>query len=277
MNIKIEEDREKLKQFYETSEDYKKLLTAHNREYLKTYIDIVIKYAKPESKILDLGAGNGLSSKMISECGHNVIGTDISYFFLSDSAKFQSANLSYCVCDALDLPFRNESFDVVCSNELIEHITDAQKSLLEMVRVLKKNGILVIMGPNLCSPFWSLIDLFNIIKGKKGRYVWAETLGQALRWGWNNLILSIKKRFSKKADFIYRKPDLVKAILGGDSDSAYYASSIDIEKFLKANGMKIIKLCESSSKKGKIMARFFPRFGLYISMVSKKANNNTRR
>ncbi|MGB9595394.1 MAG: class I SAM-dependent methyltransferase [Candidatus Poribacteria bacterium] len=272
MEIKTEEQREKLKQFYETSEDYKKLLSAHNREYLKTYVDIVVKYAKPASKILDLGCGNGLSSKMINEFGYNVIGTDISHFFLVDSLKFQNESLSYCVCDVLDLPFCDESFDVVCSNELIEHITDASKSLLEMIRVLKKGGILVIMGPNLCSPFWSLIDLVNIIRGRKGRYVWAETWRQALKWGWKNFVLSIKKRFSRKANFIHREPDIDKAGLGGDSDSAYYASPIDIEKFLKANGMKIVKLCESSSKKGRIMARLFPRFGLYISMVTRKTS-----
>ena len=270
MEIKTEE-REKLKQFYETSEDYKKLLSAHNREYLKTYIDVVVKYAKPDSKILDLGAGNGLSSKMLNEYGYDVIGTDISYFFLSDSAKFQNENLNYCVCDVLDLPFINESFDVVCSNELIEHVTDAQKSLLEMIRVLKKGGILVIMGPNLCSPFWSLIDIVNMAKGKKGRYVWAETLGQAIRWGWDNFVLSMKKRLSKKVDFIQRKPDLDKAIFGGDSDSAYYASPIDIEKFLKSNDFKIISLCEALSTRGRIMGTLFPRFGLYISIVARKS------
>ncbi len=58
------------------------------------------------------------------------------------------------------------------------------------------------------------------------------------------------------ADFIHRKPDLDKAIFGGDSDSAYYASPIDIEKFLKANGMKIIRLCEAASTQGRIMGRF---------------------
>ncbi len=270
MKVNIEDNRERLKQFYETSEDYKKLLTAHNREYLKTYIDTVNNYASPASKILDLGAGNGLSSRMLNESGHNVIGTDISHFFLSDSAEFQSESLIYCVCDVLDLPFRSEAFDVVCSNELIEHVTDVSKSLLEMIRVLKKGGILIVMGPNLCSPLWSLIDLFNIVKGKKGRYMWAETWTQAIKWGWSNFILSVKKRFSSKVDFIYRKPDLDKAIFGGDSDSAYYASPIDIEKFLKANGIRIVKICESSSKKGRVMARLFPRFGLYISIIAKK-------
>lgn len=273
MNITtISEDRKKLKQFYETSSDYKKLLDAHNRKYLRAYVDIVNKYAKPNSRILDLGCGNGLSSYMLNEYGHRVIGTDISSFFLADSARMQNESLKYSVCDVLDLPFRDSSFDVVCSNELIEHVTDARKAILGMMRLLKSGGILAIVGPNLCSPFWAIADLANIARGKKGRNVWAETWRQAIKWGWGNFTLSLKKRFSKEVTFIYRRPDLEKAIDGGDSDSAYYASTIDLERFLKANNMRIIRLCESITLRGRIIGRLFPRFGPYISIIVQKVN-----
>jgi len=266
----VSEDREKLKRFYETSSDYKKLLDAHTKEYLKSYVNIINKYAKPNSMILDLGCGNGLSSYMLSEYGHRVIGTDISSFFIADSAHLQNKNLIYEVCDVLDLPFRDNSFDVVCSNELIEHVTDAQKAILEMIRILKNGGILAIMGPNLCSPFWAMVDIINIVRGKKGRHVWAENWSQALKWGWSNFVLSLIKRFSKETKFIYRKPDLDKAIAGGDSDSAYYASPIDLERFMKVNGMKIVDLSASMTFQGRILCKFFPRFGPYISIIAQK-------
>lgn len=269
-NTTVLEERQKLKRFYETSSDYKKLLDAHNKEYLRSYVDIVNKYAKPNSKVLDLGCGNGLSSYMLSEYGHQVIGTDISSFFLNDSVYLQNKNLRYGVCDVLDLPFHDKAFDVVCSNELIEHVTDAQKAILEMIRILKNGGILAIMGPNLCSPFWAMVDIINIVRGKKGRHVWAENWNQALKWGWSNFILSLNKRFSKEANFIYRTPDLDKAIDGGDSDSAYYASPIDLERFLKSNGMRIVKLSASMTFQGRIMGRLFPRFGPYISIIAVK-------
>ncbi len=269
-SIVISEDRERLRRFYETSRDYKKLLDAHNREYLQPYVDTVNKYARPGSKILDMGCGNGLSSYMLNERGHWVIGSDISSFFLVEAADLQSDRLKYQACDALELPFADGSFDVVCSNELIEHVTDAGRTLLEMMRVLKSGGILVIMGPNLCSPFWAAIDLANMITGRGGRHVWAETKLQALKWGCRNLILSAKKRLSTKVNFIYREPDLEKASQGGDSDSAYYASPIDLERFLKSHNMQIISLCESSTLRGRVLATLFPRFSLYISMVARK-------
>jgi SAM-dependent methyltransferase len=268
-------ERERLKRFYETSHDYKKLLDAHSREYLQPYVDMVIKYAGSGSKILDLGCGNGLSSCMLSEYDHWVMGSDISSFFLAEAVHIQKDNLKYQACDVLDLPFADGSFDIVCSNELIEHVTDARRAILEMIRVLRSGGILVVMGPNLCSPFWAAIDFVNMTVGRNGRHVWAETKLQALRWGCGNLLLSLKKRLSSQVKFLYREPDLKKASDGGDSDSAYYANPIDLERFLKAHDMQIISLCESSTLRGRLLARLFPRFGLYISMVARKNENRT--
>jgi SAM-dependent methyltransferase len=268
--IVVSEERERLRRFYETSSDYKKLLDAHSEEYLQPYIDTVNKYARPGSKILDAGCGNGLSAYMLSQHGHWVIGTDISSFFLAEAASLQNGRLKYQACDALDLPFADRSFDVVCSSELIEHVTDAHRTLSEMMRVLKPGGILVILGPNLCSPFWAVIDFAKMVFGRNGRHVWSETKMQALKWGWGNLVISFRKRFTSEVNFIYRKPDLEKASRGGDSDSAYYASPIDLERFLKAHDMQIASLCESSTLRGRVLAKLFPRFSLYISMVARK-------
>ena len=262
--------RKELKHFYETSAEYKGLLYAHDRNYLSTYVDIVNKHAKPGSTILDLGCGNGLSSNMLSEYGHKVIGTDISSFFLAESKYLQNSRLKYGVCDVLDLPFKDCVFDVVCSNELIEHVVDAGRAITEMIRVLKRGGILVIMGPNLCSPFWAIVDLANMFAGKNGRYLWAESKTQAIRWGYKNLLISIQKRISRKVNFIYREPNLKKAVAGGDSDSVYYSSPIDIEKFTKQYGMEIVSLSESMTLRGKVIAKLFPRFGPYISIITRK-------
>lgn len=267
----LQEDRERLRRFYETSHEYKKLLDAHNREYLKPYVDTVHKYAPAEAKILDMGCGNGLSAYMLNEYGHWVVGSDISWFFLSDFARFQSNKLKYQVCDALNLSFADNSFDVICSNELIEHITDAPGVLSEMMRVLRNDGILVITGPNLCSPVWAAMDFINMLLGKSGRETWAETKIQALKWGFKNFKLSLKKRFSSQAEFIYRRPNIEQSAKGGDSDSAYYVSPIDLEKFLMAHGMKIIKLYEPTTFRGRILSAICPRFSPFINMVAQKS------
>lgn len=48
-----------------------------------------------------------------------------------------------------DLEFENDSFDVVTSFQVIEHVYDPESMAREMLRVLKPNGILVITTPNL--------------------------------------------------------------------------------------------------------------------------------
>ena len=42
--------------------------------------------------------------------------------------------------DILDLPFENESFDIVFCNHVLEHIEDDQKAMSELYRVMKKEG-----------------------------------------------------------------------------------------------------------------------------------------
>jgi SAM-dependent methyltransferase len=47
-----------------------------------------------------------------------------------------------------DLPFRNESFDLVLMLEVIEHLPDIPHSLREIARVLKPGGIAIVTTPN---------------------------------------------------------------------------------------------------------------------------------
>ena len=51
-------------------------------------------------------------------------------------------------CDAHDLPFSNESFDVIVSLQVIEHLKKPESFFKETKRVLKKEGVLIISTPN---------------------------------------------------------------------------------------------------------------------------------
>ena len=52
-----------------------------------------------------------------------------------------------------DLPFADQSFDVVISNHVIEHMTNADKHLSEIGRVLKDGGIAYLATPNRLWPW----------------------------------------------------------------------------------------------------------------------------
>ena len=266
--------RERLRQYYETSETYKGLLAEHDEAYHQPYVELVNRYTPPSSQILELGCGNGIAAMLLHRLGHNVIGTDISALFLEEATQRQETadrngehKLEYRVCDVLELPFQDEAFDVVCSNELIEHLPDVETALSEMIRVTRKGGRIIICGPNLCSPLMPLIDLVRMIRGKPGRPFWGETKRQAFVNTVKNSFLYVKKRISPVPKFLYREPDLEGQVHGGDGDSAYYANPIDLGKYFRLRGLRIVKRCVGVGGKGKIMATCFPRISLYISMV----------
>ena len=263
--------RQRMREFYETSETYKKLLDAHDEVYLRHYVELVIRHAPPNSKILDLGCGNGISTRLLNEADFDVVGTDISPLFLKEAREWVNPKLQYHVCDVVELPFESASFDVICSNELIEHLPDVETALTEMIRVVRNGGRIVLSGPNLCSPLIPFFDWLSLMSGKSGRPVWGETKQQALKQFTRNWRLYLKKRFfTKSPQFIYREPDLQADAIGGDADSAYYASPIDLAQFFRSNGLSIIKKAVGFGTKGRIIAGVFPYLSPYITMVVEK-------
>ena len=263
--------RQRMREFYETSETYKRLLAAHDETYLRYYVELVTRYAPPRAKILDLGCGNGISARLLNQADFDVVGTDISPLFLKEARAWENPRLRYQVCDVMELPFESESFNVICSNELIEHLPDVETALTEMIRVVCKGGRIVLSGPNLCSPLIPALDWLNLMSGKPGRPVWGETKRQALQQFTRNCRLYVKKRFlTKSPNFIYREPDLQVDAIGGDADSAYYASPIDLAQFFRSHGFTIVKKAVGFGLKGRIIAGAFPYLSPYITMVVQK-------
>lgn len=121
------------------------------QEHLCRY-SLAKKYAENRT-ILDAGCGVGYGSYFLSQISHHVVGIDISLEAITyATSKYHKQNLHFLIADVTNLPFGNESFDVVCSFEVIEHIQDYRKYLHEITRVLMSDGFLILSTPNaLCS------------------------------------------------------------------------------------------------------------------------------
>ncbi|MBI4058005.1 class I SAM-dependent methyltransferase [Candidatus Microgenomates bacterium] len=118
------------------------------KEHIQRY-----RFCKPyiEGKtILDLGCGTGYGSAIMLTLGaREVIGTDIDPDAIKFAKKnFKKRKLSFYIADAISLPFPNNSFDVVVSFEVIEHMKDYQQYIQEVLRVLKKKGYCIFSTPN---------------------------------------------------------------------------------------------------------------------------------
>jgi len=99
-------------------------------------------------KVLDIASGEGYGSNLLANDAQHVTGVDISTEAIFHSrAVYEKRNLTFQVGSVLEIPCESESFDVVVSFETLEHISDHQKMILEIRRVLKPNGKLIISTP----------------------------------------------------------------------------------------------------------------------------------
>jgi ubiquinone/menaquinone biosynthesis C-methylase UbiE len=106
---------------------------------------------KPGQQVLDVACGPGIPSLMAAPlvAPHGaVVGIDLAPGMVElAERKAEEAgltNVTFREADAEDLPFQNNSFDVVLCNHGLVHTTDRVKALQEMRRVLKKGGIIAI-------------------------------------------------------------------------------------------------------------------------------------
>jgi len=100
--------------------------------------------------VLDAACGTGYGSNSLLDGGaKKVIGVDKSKNAIKYARKhYQRSGLDLLCMDVTELGFSDNLFDVVCSFEIIEHIKEYKKLLLQIRRVLKTNGICIISTPS---------------------------------------------------------------------------------------------------------------------------------
>lgn len=260
--------RQKLRDFYAHSEAYLEHLDVDDPAYFKRYLGFVERYGSRCQTLLDAGCGTGFSSYLLSQKKERVVGLDLSPLFLKKGAeKYRGKNLLRTAGDILNLPFRDETFDLVGSYLVIETIPDVQKGLDEMARVLKKEGTLIVIAANLLSPIWPFRDFFRILFGGASRPVWCETPKEAFKTFLRNFSVSVFKWFEVEPRLIYREPDLsCKKVVGRDSESVCLVSPLDLVRFLKRKGFRILRMGSQSGW----FEKFFPSFAVALEVVAEK-------
>ena len=103
-------------------------------------LNILKKYVKGNI-VLDVGCGTGLVMKELLEDSKKIYGIDFSEGML---VKAKEKNLIVSKADGTNLPFNDNSFDVVYSVRVLPHIPNVIKVLREIKRVVKKDGLLIL-------------------------------------------------------------------------------------------------------------------------------------
>lgn len=109
------------------------------------------------ARVLDLGPGSGVNLPILRERGRVCV-LDMSRFSLDSCRALGAAALVQG--DATVPPFRDESFDLVCALDVLEHLRDDARALRECRRVLRRDGRLFVSVPAL-GVLWGRQDVLS--------------------------------------------------------------------------------------------------------------------
>ena len=102
----------------------------------------------PGLQVLDIACGAGYGTAMLLRHGCYVTGVDYEDDLWQQLKRFWGHE-GFVKGNALELPFRGDSFDGVVSFETIEHMVEGDRFLREIHRVLRPGGIFICSTPNI--------------------------------------------------------------------------------------------------------------------------------
>ncbi|MCK5378801.1 MAG: class I SAM-dependent methyltransferase [Acidobacteria bacterium] len=138
-----------------------------------TYFSEIVEI-RPGRILLDVGCGNGYAVQQWREAGLNAFGVDLSFYRLTRWVAEHRDSRPFVIADASALPFRDQSFEVLVSSGMIEHVgvsesanpytivplpnrAEMRRSVVqEFVRVCQIEATVIVDFPNGSFPvdFW---------------------------------------------------------------------------------------------------------------------------
>jgi 2-polyprenyl-3-methyl-5-hydroxy-6-metoxy-1,4-benzoquinol methylase len=261
--------KEDMTEFYNTSEAYlDHLKTEKNSEHFNWsgYVKFATRYLKDGEKVLELGCGVGTAAVMLKRTKNiNLTATDLSEKFIKFAkARKDGKGIRFEVQDSTRLTYKDNTFDVVSSMGMLEHVPTPMKSLDEMVRVIKPGGKLIVVFPNWFSLFKIVKSIFNFTC--KGYFTKSRL--HMVAWFFTAAYYLVQKQFSPKP--VFRKPNLrlkrdKLENYHNDEDMVYIAHPSEVKKYLESKGCKVISLAADTYRMS-----FIPAIAPYGGIVAIK-------
>jgi len=182
-------------------------------------LEVIKTYKGDEiDAILDIGTADALMLDMLNQNLNikKAVGLDRSIELLSTN---KNPKLRLVQGDATELPFEDNSFDVVVATAVIEHVSEPEKMITECHRVLRQNGIVIITTPD---PFFECI-------ATKLRYLKEEHHQKTFR------LSELKPLFESQGFKILKAEKFMMSPIG-------FPHEIEIEKIMKSTGFGFLLL-----------------------------------
>ncbi len=126
--------------------------------YLAKRVAFIKAHTTP-GPTLDVGCGTGKFTERVRDAGYDVIGSDYSQGML-DVMEQVRPGIPGVQASGTDLPFPDDMFTLTYCIAVMHHIADrdaVHKTLLEMVRVTKPGGRILIWDHNPRNPYWPIL------------------------------------------------------------------------------------------------------------------------
>jgi 2-polyprenyl-3-methyl-5-hydroxy-6-metoxy-1,4-benzoquinol methylase len=136
------------------SKDVKNQVKNMKLKTFGNYLNLLKTNSLKKKKLLDVGCATGYLLEKAKQLGYDPYGVEYSHFAAKEAAKrFPKKIFSGSLEQA---KYKSSFFDVVTLIDVIEHVEDPQKQMKEVKRILKPNGHIIVVTPNLES-LWSKI------------------------------------------------------------------------------------------------------------------------
>ena len=121
------------------------VLEWRKRLFLKANVNVKSHY-----KVLDVGCGDGGDCELFVQICKEVVGIDVEPH--ANWNKIETNKLKFLISDVCNLPFPDNTFDLVFEKDVLHHMTNHELALAEIKRVSKKNGQIILIEANRHNP-----------------------------------------------------------------------------------------------------------------------------
>jgi 2-polyprenyl-3-methyl-5-hydroxy-6-metoxy-1,4-benzoquinol methylase len=138
---------------------FEKLYHAVKQKALRDKVKLIEKW-HIKGKLLDIGAGTGDFLVEAKKAGWDITGTEP-----SEKAKSIAVNKGVTFVDSIQ-SVQDNSFDVITMWHVLEHVPDVKQQIVELKRLLKRDGVIIVAVPNFKSydaeyygAYWAAYDV----------------------------------------------------------------------------------------------------------------------
>jgi ubiquinone/menaquinone biosynthesis C-methylase UbiE len=127
-----------------------------------------------QSSVLDVGGGTGRIAQTLLPHAANVTVVDVSQKMLQEAVLKPGLKVAMAGSEAL--PYPAESFDAVLMVDAFHHVIDQQQTLMELFRVVKLGGVIVVKEPDIKTFAVKVISIFEKVLGMRTHIISGEQI-----------------------------------------------------------------------------------------------------